>query len=78
MCEKCLKFVPLCSIKHEIRFPSGGFAPLNPLPGRCPGPQTPRRIWCLYFVLALATPLLGNLELIKRCTIKLLLYIQTV
>ena len=38
MCEKCLKFVPVCSIKHEIRFPSGGFAPLNPLPGRCPGP----------------------------------------
>lgn len=30
-------------------FPSGDFALLNPLPERCP--QTPRLIWCIYFVL---------------------------
>ena len=47
----------------EIRFRPGGFAPLVPLPGLCPGPtgglggpQTPCLL-CFHIVQGLATPL---------------------
>ena len=47
----------------EIRFRPGGFAPLVPLPGLCPGPtgglggpHTPRLL-CFHIVQGLATPL---------------------
>ena len=48
----------------EIRFRPGGFAPLVPLPGLCPGPtgglgdpHTPCLL-CFHIVQGLATPLL--------------------
>ena len=50
----------------EIRFRPGGFAPLVPLPGLCPGPtgvlggpQTPCLL-CFHIVIGLATPLIRD------------------
>ena len=64
----------------EIRFRPGGFAPLVPLPGLCPGPtgglggpQTPCLL-CFHIVIALATPLTAKYFVkIIRCLVDFVL-----